>query len=131
MKNTGELKLTLPELPDDWTWRVSITTPNDSTRHEDSIIIKLTRGIFEKDGKIMHHEIWIGVPIDLKYMGYPKDYDEIIKETQHEVNRMFEDLTYRNLPRLTQMDALKHIVDTVQGRAAVTEMLHLYDIENV
>jgi hypothetical protein len=139
MDNTGELKLVLPELEDDWAWRVRICEPVETPEEIGRcFVFQLTRGVWRDNLDKLHHgEVWNSgfIPINYRrissYSGIggwvPRSYDEIITDAQQEVDNLYDRWQHRETTIKTNIDALAHIVETVQSSPGVTQSHHFYE----
>ena len=127
MKNSGELKLEIPPLPDGFQWNVKIEYTDYGSGPEKEIVIYAQRGIWvSEDGKEYPGDSYSsgGTPIDKYY-----DYDELITAVQRQINYLLTRIQDRNKLEKTIGDAIDDIFEAFANCDDVAKTLHLYDIE--
>lgn len=108
MKNTGELKLDLPALPNDWQWNIKLQERDFGIGPEPELTVCAERGIWESDDGVHPYESVQGFPIAVDSH---KEYDELIQSVQEEVTRVAEFVADWGKKEKSVNDALKDILN--------------------
>lgn len=129
MHDVGEVQLHLPELDDGWCWRLRVTEENSLPILE-MVIARGLRYSKEETTKPQHGEVWYCMTVALTALGgtyrdkrmvavdLPRAHDEIVADAQKQVNSRYEEWRYRDTPRLSANDAVRHITEVFKQYAA-------------
>lgn len=119
MKNTGELKLDLPALPNGWQWNIILRERNFGIGPESELIVCAERGIHESDSGVYPYESIQSMPIAVDRH---KEYDELIRSVQEEVTSVAERVLDWGKKEKTVGDAVKDVLNVFRNSS-----LHLTD----
>lgn len=102
MRNTGELKLNLPELPGGFKWAVNIVDQGNTK----NIIVMATQGTYLFNNEERPLNVLYGLEIQVDKWS---DYDTIVSEVQEQVNEVYDRVVHYDTKILDWRDGIEYI----------------------